>query len=198
MQTKLSVALISAIWFSTGLAFAQSGTVHKTYSKQMRLHDSCYAQVNLELNGRNWDDTITINISVLFRGKCIYSYQSGNQFYARDEFPKEFLETYGCRNYLQCKKKFFTTLVSHLIHERDPNRDTTDEFSLLRPVLNSQFQKKFSGASLSRVDSLVRQFSNHLVYGKFDELWIPQGPFLLESVLVYSVELEDFVNIDTE
>jgi hypothetical protein len=197
MKILISIIIVNILVF-TDLA-AQQYSIDSTYSRPLRLYDTTIATLYLNVYGKNWNDSVNVSIKVLFQGKQILYRDLKNVFIAKEYFSKDNFSDYpNCTNYIDYKKYFYSHLIMDIVKSSDNNRYTTSADQLTISVVKEDISKRNKGKSIVNIDQLVDKFMKHLLQGRYDLLWIPEGPFLVSEILVYDRDINSFVNIDIE
>jgi hypothetical protein len=199
MHKKITNILALAITFVSTMVIAQPNAVNRTYTKPIRLYDLTFAEVILKINGKNWDDNINVTITVMFKRRQIFCREIKDTFVEEKYFVKSNYSDYpNCNSYLDCKKYFYAHLIKDVVTSSDKYRYITFIDPFRSSAIKSQFQEAKIKISRDNIDSLVYRFQNHLIHGKYDELNIPSGSFLVSGIFVYDAEISEFIDIDLE
>jgi hypothetical protein len=150
------------------------------------------------LHGKDFMHPFTWDLEIRSQGKVLYKHASNDAWLDPSFHEDDYVN--NCRGYVDCKKKYYYSILGNITEQ-------TDFFSRNRPLFDSsrplsvhatikKYLKERYKVSGAKADKIVKRVVDQLLSGPVVVVNVPVSPVQNEAPLLYVKEVNGFIPID--
>jgi hypothetical protein len=193
-------SILAFCFLLSASTFAEQFKIDTIFYEKFNLFNDSNAVAKLEIKGNNWEDSIISTFTLTYQNKTIFKYNCSKLFVDKKYFDvTDYSDYLKGTNYEECKREYYLKVYKDFISLKDNNqlRYLKKKDSWAISIIKKQIKLK-SNLKEPELTQETNQFIEHLINGKYDQLYIPRSPFECKEKLVYNPRLNQFIDIDLE